>query len=172
MSKCISVSYQCPPSENQRRKSSRPRGAPPPSPSASSLNSLLNLPARLGLLTRSRLEPQTAGRLCPTPESPTSDAVASMYHVWHLFLSDPEIFSQVTYPGAGNQKEGRSKSILRDVFIAHVLVKNGNFRQKCIYTGVMLRRMMDAILNADTFDDKASSNLDYVLLLGAIHKKY
>jgi hypothetical protein len=32
----------------------------------------------------------------------------------------------------------------------------------------MLRRMMDAILNADTFDDKASSNLDYVLLLGAI----
>ncbi|CAN6247572.1 unnamed protein product [Urochloa humidicola] len=64
---------------------------------------------------------------------------------------------KVTYPGAGNQKEGRSKSILRDVFIAHVPVKNGNFRQKCIYTGVMLRRMMDAILNADTFDDK-----DYV----------
>ncbi|KAF8737802.1 hypothetical protein HU200_014032 [Digitaria exilis] len=64
---------------------------------------------------------------------------------------------KVTYPGSGNQKEGRSKSILRDVFIAHVPVKNGNFRQKCIYTGVMLRRMMDAILNANTFDDK-----DYV----------
>nr|CAB3480785.1 unnamed protein product [Digitaria exilis] len=62
---------------------------------------------------------------------------------------------KVTYPGAGNQKEGPSKSILRDVFIAHVPVKNGNFRQKCIYTGVMLRRMMDAILNANTFDDKA-----------------
>ncbi|CAO2046704.1 unnamed protein product [Urochloa humidicola] len=61
------------------------------------------------------------------------------------------------YPGAGNQKEGQSKLILNDVFIAHVPVKNGNFRAKCIYTAVMLRRMMDAILNVDTFDDK-----DYV----------
>ncbi|KAL6899552.1 hypothetical protein ACP4OV_006210 [Aristida adscensionis] len=64
---------------------------------------------------------------------------------------------KVLYPGSGNQKEGRSKSILRDVFIAHVPVTNGNFRPKCIYAAVMLRRMMDAILNADTFDDK-----DYV----------
>uniref|UniRef100_A0A0D9Z8N5 DNA-directed RNA polymerase subunit beta n=1 Tax=Oryza glumipatula TaxID=40148 RepID=A0A0D9Z8N5_9ORYZ len=64
---------------------------------------------------------------------------------------------KVMYPGAGNQKEGRSKSILRDVFVAHVPVESGNFRPKCIYTAVMLRRMMDAILNADTFDDK-----DYV----------
>ncbi|XP_015694372.2 DNA-directed RNA polymerase III subunit 2 [Oryza brachyantha] len=64
---------------------------------------------------------------------------------------------KVMYPGTGNQKEGRSKSILRDVFVAHVPVNSGNFRPKCIYTAVMLRRMMDAILNADTFDDK-----DYV----------
>lgn len=64
---------------------------------------------------------------------------------------------KVTYPGATNQKEGRSYSILRDVFIAHVPVKNGNLRPKCIYTALMLRRMMDAIVNSDTFDDK-----DYV----------
>uniref|UniRef100_A0A0D9V0X3 DNA-directed RNA polymerase subunit beta n=1 Tax=Leersia perrieri TaxID=77586 RepID=A0A0D9V0X3_9ORYZ len=64
---------------------------------------------------------------------------------------------KVMYPGTGTQKEGRSKSILRDVFVAHVLVNSGNFRPKCIYTTVMIRRMMDAILNADTFDDK-----DYV----------
>ncbi|TVU29093.1 hypothetical protein EJB05_20641 [Eragrostis curvula] len=66
---------------------------------------------------------------------------------------------KVTYPVSGTQKdkEGRSNSILRDVFIAHVPVNNGNFRSKCIYTAVMLRRMMDAIVNADTFDDK-----DYV----------
>ncbi|OEL36735.1 DNA-directed RNA polymerase III subunit 2 [Dichanthelium oligosanthes] len=35
---------------------------------------------------------------------------------------------KVTYPGAGNQKEGRSKSILRDVFIAHVPDYVGNKR--------------------------------------------
>ncbi|XBI42884.1 hypothetical protein VPH35_107731 [Triticum aestivum] len=64
---------------------------------------------------------------------------------------------KLKYPDSGNLKESRSKSILRDVFLAHVPVNNGNFRAKCIYTSVMLRRMMDAILNADTFDDK-----DYV----------
>uniref|UniRef100_A0A0D9XGD1 DNA-directed RNA polymerase n=1 Tax=Leersia perrieri TaxID=77586 RepID=A0A0D9XGD1_9ORYZ len=61
---------------------------------------------------------------------------------------------KVMYPGTGTQKEGRSKSILHDVFVAHVLVNSGNFRPKCIYTTVMIRRMMDAILNSDTFDDK------------------
>ncbi|KAL6629677.1 hypothetical protein ACP70R_029442 [Stipagrostis hirtigluma subsp. patula] len=64
---------------------------------------------------------------------------------------------KVKYPCTGNQKEGRSMSILHDVFIAHVPVNDGNFRPKCIYTAVMLRRMMDAVLNVDTFDDK-----DYV----------
>ncbi|OAY68534.1 DNA-directed RNA polymerase III subunit 2, partial [Ananas comosus] len=53
------------------------------------------------------------------------------------------------------RKESRAKSILLDVFLANVLVKEGKFRPKCIYTAVMLRRMMDAILNTDTFDDKA-----------------
>ncbi|CAA6656402.1 unnamed protein product [Spirodela intermedia] len=51
----------------------------------------------------------------------------------------------------------RAKSILFDVFLAHVPITKDNFRPKCIYTAVMLRRMMDAILNADTFDDR-----DYV----------
>ncbi|XP_072966358.1 DNA-directed RNA polymerase III subunit 2 [Typha angustifolia] len=58
---------------------------------------------------------------------------------------------------AGNGKEGRAKSILLDVFLANVPVTDGDFRPKCIYAAVMLRRMMDAILNTDTFDDK-----DYV----------
>nr|CAD1831056.1 unnamed protein product [Ananas comosus var. bracteatus] len=58
---------------------------------------------------------------------------------------------------AETRKESRAKSILLDVFLANVLVKEGKFRPKCIYTAVMLRRMMDAILNTDTFDDK-----DYV----------
>lgn len=78
-------------------------------------------------------------------------------------------------------KDDRVKKILTNVFLAHVpvsfkflffylnkignscfvyrschiwQVKNDNFRPKCIYTAVMLRRMMDAVLNVDTFDDK------------------
>lgn len=67
---------------------------------------------------------------------------------------------KLTYhnPGQfGGNKDDRVKKILVNVFLAHVPVKDGNFRPKCIYTAVMLRRMMDAVLNVDTFDDK-----DYV----------
>lgn len=57
----------------------------------------------------------------------------------------------------GMKKEGQARNIIRDVFLANVPVSHGNFRPKCIYAAVMLRRMMDAILNSDTMDDK-----DYV----------
>ncbi|PHT26966.1 hypothetical protein CQW23_33422 [Capsicum baccatum] len=46
---------------------------------------------------------------------------------------------------------------LRDIFLANVPVHQHNFRKKCIYVPVMMRRMMEAILNKDAMDDK-----DYV----------
>ncbi|XP_057526773.1 DNA-directed RNA polymerase III subunit 2-like isoform X1 [Amaranthus tricolor] len=55
------------------------------------------------------------------------------------------------------EKENRALLILRDVFIAHVPVRNNNFRAKCLYAGVMLRRMLEAFLNKAAVDDK-----DYV----------
>ncbi|XP_047315240.1 DNA-directed RNA polymerase III subunit 2 [Impatiens glandulifera] len=54
-------------------------------------------------------------------------------------------------------KEGKALRLLRDLFLAHVPVHGDDFRAKCIYVAVMLRRMMDAILNEDAMDDK-----DYV----------
>ncbi|GAB4827756.1 DNA-directed RNA polymerase III subunit 2 [Ancistrocladus abbreviatus] len=62
--------------------------------------------------------------------------------------------------GASQEKETTAitaLSIIQDVFIAHVLVHENNFRPKCIYAAVMLRRMLEAFLNKDTVDDK-----DYV----------
>ncbi|RDX90000.1 DNA-directed RNA polymerase III subunit 2, partial [Mucuna pruriens] len=56
-----------------------------------------------------------------------------------------------------DSKEGRAFSVLRDVFLANVPVHEDNFRPKCIYVAVMIRRIMDAILNKDAMDDK-----DYV----------
>ncbi|KAH9624107.1 hypothetical protein KSS87_020572 [Heliosperma pusillum] len=61
------------------------------------------------------------------------------------------------YPGSGAEKENRALMVLRDIFIAHVPVRNNNFRAKCIYAAVMLRRMLEAHLNKDAVDDK-----DYV----------
>ncbi|XP_060675670.1 DNA-directed RNA polymerase III subunit 2 isoform X2 [Ziziphus jujuba] len=60
-------------------------------------------------------------------------------------------------PNASSEKAGRVMTILKDVFLANVRVHQNNFRPKCIYVGVMLRRIMDAILNKDAIDDK-----DYV----------
>ncbi|OMO61176.1 hypothetical protein CCACVL1_23712 [Corchorus capsularis] len=61
------------------------------------------------------------------------------------------------YADHASEKEGRALSILRVVFLANVPVRSDNFRPKCLYVAVMLRRMMDAILNKDAMDDK-----DYV----------
>ncbi|XP_050232064.1 DNA-directed RNA polymerase III subunit 2 isoform X2 [Mercurialis annua] len=54
-------------------------------------------------------------------------------------------------------KENRALPVLRDVFLANVPVHKNNFRPKCLYVAVMLRRMMEAMLNKDAMDDK-----DYV----------
>ncbi|GMN33778.1 hypothetical protein TIFTF001_048290, partial [Ficus carica] len=51
-------------------------------------------------------------------------------------------------------KEGRVITILKDVFLANVRVQGNNFRPKCMYVAVMIRRIMDAILNKDAMDDK------------------
>ncbi|KAF8049674.1 hypothetical protein N665_0012s0274 [Sinapis alba] len=55
------------------------------------------------------------------------------------------------------EKDGRALYILRELFLAHVPVRDNNYRQKCFYVGVMLRRMIEAMLNKDAMDDK-----DYV----------
>ncbi|KAI3843089.1 hypothetical protein MKX03_018344 [Papaver bracteatum] len=61
------------------------------------------------------------------------------------------------YGFSNASQEGRALSILRDVFIANVPVREMNFRPKCIYAAVMMRRMMDANLKKAAIDDK-----DYV----------
>ncbi|OMP08928.1 hypothetical protein COLO4_05983 [Corchorus olitorius] len=63
------------------------------------------------------------------------------------------------YADRASEKEGRALSILRVVFLANVPVRSDNFRPKCLYVAVMLRRMMDAILNKDAMDDKAKQVL-------------
>ncbi|KDO46564.1 hypothetical protein CISIN_1g0010921mg, partial [Citrus sinensis] len=59
-----------------------------------------------------------------------------------------------TFGSPPNDREGRAFSILRDVFLANVPVHNNNFRPKCFYVAVMLRRMVEAMLNKDAMDDK------------------
>ncbi|KAF3789669.1 DNA-directed RNA polymerase III subunit 2 [Nymphaea thermarum] len=53
--------------------------------------------------------------------------------------------------------EERARDILLNVIFSNVPVYRYNFRSKCIYIAVMLRRMMEAVLNPEAIDDK-----DYV----------
>ncbi|KAG5009733.1 hypothetical protein AAZX31_07G118200 [Glycine max] len=68
-----------------------------------------------------------------------------------------KLVKRPTYSNNAAEKEGAAFSALRDVFLANVPVDQDNFRPKCIYVAVMMRRIMDAILNKDAMDDK-----DYV----------
>ncbi|RHN77450.1 putative DNA-directed RNA polymerase [Medicago truncatula] len=52
------------------------------------------------------------------------------------------------------EKDGRAFNILKNEFLANVPMHGDNFRPKCIYLAVMMRRIMDAILNKDAMDDK------------------
>ncbi|WCJ39192.1 DNA-directed RNA polymerase III subunit 2 [Euphorbia peplus] len=61
------------------------------------------------------------------------------------------------YASSSSRQESRALPVLRDVFLANVPVNRDNFRPKCLYVAVMLRRMMEAMLNKDAMDDK-----DYV----------
>ncbi|KAK1388649.1 hypothetical protein POM88_016827 [Heracleum sosnowskyi] len=55
---------------------------------------------------------------------------------------------------ASVEKEGRAMVMLRDVFVANIPVRENDFRLKCMYVAVMLRRMMEAIINKEAMDDK------------------
>jgi len=58
---------------------------------------------------------------------------------------------------SGSEKMPKShlaRGLLMDTILCHVPVPNFNFRPKAIYTCVMLRRMVDAILDSSLLDDR------------------
>ncbi|PPD95028.1 hypothetical protein GOBAR_DD07978 [Gossypium barbadense] len=68
-----------------------------------------------------------------------------------------DIYTQEQALAYLDTKELGAFLILRDIFLANVPVRCNNFRPKCLYVAVMLRRMLEATLNKHAMDDK-----DYV----------
>ncbi|XP_071901923.1 DNA-directed RNA polymerase III subunit 2-like isoform X1 [Coffea arabica] len=97
-------------------------------------------------------DPRYSALLLPSIEE---CAKANVYTQHHALEYLEKQVKQLPYAYAPVEK--RALSILRDIFIANIPVRQYNFRSKCIYVAVMLRRMMEAILNKDAMDDK-----DYV----------
>lgn len=99
-------------------------------------------------------DPRYGALLLPSIEECASNNVYTQLQA--LEFLDKKVKGPV-YNNPTFEKEGRAFRILRDTFVANVPVRQNNFRSKCIYVAVMLRRMLEALLNKDAFDDK-----DYV----------
>uniref|UniRef100_A0A2P2MN94 DNA-directed RNA polymerase n=1 Tax=Rhizophora mucronata TaxID=61149 RepID=A0A2P2MN94_RHIMU len=98
-------------------------------------------------------DPQYSAMLLPSIEECASHEIYTQQQALDYLEAQVK---RSSYAGAP-VKENRALTILRDVFLANVPVYKNNFHPKCIYVGVMLRRMMEAMLNKDTMDDR-----DYV----------
>ncbi|XP_056696282.1 DNA-directed RNA polymerase III subunit 2 [Spinacia oleracea] len=99
-------------------------------------------------------DPRYSSLLLPSIEECATLGVHSKQQALE-FLDNKVKKSQ--FASAQPEKEDRALPILRDVFLAHVPVRENNFRAKCIYAAVMLRRLLEAFLNKAAVDDK-----DYV----------
>ncbi|XP_011085923.1 DNA-directed RNA polymerase III subunit 2 [Sesamum indicum] len=98
-------------------------------------------------------DPRYSELLLPSIE----DCVKEAVHTQHQALEFLEQKVKKLPYSTPADKEGRALGILRDIFLANIPVRQNNFRPKCIYVAVMVRRILEAILNKDAMDDK-----DYV----------
>ncbi|CAA7057341.1 unnamed protein product [Microthlaspi erraticum] len=98
-------------------------------------------------------DPRFSASLLPSIEECISEGVHTRQQALDYLEAKAKKQSYTT----PSEKDGRALYILRELFLAHVPVRDNNFRQKCFYVGVMLRRMIEAMLNKDAMDDK-----DYV----------
>ncbi|TMW95667.1 hypothetical protein EJD97_008514, partial [Solanum chilense] len=72
-----------------------------------------------------------------------------------LKFLESETMLKVSSHSTGPVEEGaRALRVLRDIIFAHIPVHQNNFHGKCTYVAVILRRVMEAILNKDAVDDK------------------
>ncbi|KAF3652290.1 DNA-directed RNA polymerase III subunit RPC2 [Capsicum annuum] len=101
-------------------------------------------------------EPCFSALLLPSIEECANLKVYTQHQALE-FLESDKMLNVFSYFSGPVEKGARALSILRDIFLPNVPVHQHNFRKKCIYVAVMMRRMMEAILNKDAMDDK-----DYV----------
>ncbi|KAL3691016.1 hypothetical protein R1sor_004667 [Riccia sorocarpa] len=101
-------------------------------------------------------DPKYAGLLAPSMQECSNLAIYSQQQALE-YLGSKVKASRNMWVKAKRSKVDEARDILSNVVLAHVPVIQYDFRKKCIYIAVMIRRMLEAMLNADAVDDK-----DYV----------
>lgn len=101
-------------------------------------------------------DPKFAGILAPSLQECASLGIYTQQHALE-YLGTKVKSLRPSWAKTERSKVDEARDILLNVFLANVPVYQYNFRPKCIYVAVMLRRMLEAMLNSDAIDDK-----DYV----------
>ncbi|KAL3690345.1 hypothetical protein R1sor_016654 [Riccia sorocarpa] len=98
-------------------------------------------------------DPKYAGLLAPSMQECSNLAIYSQQQALQYLGSEVKA-SRNMWVKAKRSKVDEARDILANVVLAHVPVIQYDFRKKCIYIAVMIRRMLEAMLNADAVDDK------------------
>ncbi|MCO5550846.1 hypothetical protein L7F22_004339 [Adiantum nelumboides] len=101
-------------------------------------------------------DPRYAGILAPSLQECSSLGVYTENQALEYLGTKVKVM-QKAWVKQTKSKVDEARDILQNVFLAHVPVKEYNFCQKCIYVGVILRRMLEAMMDPSCIDDK-----DYV----------
>ncbi|CAM6092659.1 unnamed protein product [Calypogeia fissa] len=101
-------------------------------------------------------DPKYAGILAPSMQECALLSIYSQQQALE-YLGVKVKSSRNMWVKAKRSKVDEARDILANVVLAHVPVHQYDFRNKCIYIAVMIRRMLEAMLNSEAVDDK-----DYV----------
>ncbi|GLJ24758.1 hypothetical protein SUGI_0473260 [Cryptomeria japonica] len=101
-------------------------------------------------------DPRFAGILAPSLQECASLGIFTREQALE-YLGTKVKLMRPSWAKSERSKVDEARDILLNVFIANVPVYQYDFRPKCIYVAVMLRRMLEAMINSDAIDDK-----DYV----------
>ncbi|KAJ7536311.1 hypothetical protein O6H91_12G064000 [Diphasiastrum complanatum] len=101
-------------------------------------------------------DPKFAGILAPSMQECASLNIYTQQQALE-YLGTKVKVGRETWGRAPKSKVDEARDILLNVFLAHINAHHYNFRPKCVYVGLMLRRMLEAMINPESVDDK-----DYV----------
>ncbi|XP_024537767.1 DNA-directed RNA polymerase III subunit 2 isoform X1 [Selaginella moellendorffii] len=101
-------------------------------------------------------DPKFAGILAPSMQECASLGVYTTHQALEYLGTKVRVNRQWGSKQT-KSKVDEARDILLNVFLAHVAVHRYDFRPKCIYVALMLRRMLEAILDKECVDDR-----DYV----------
>ncbi|CAI5930828.1 unnamed protein product [Closterium sp. NIES-64] len=98
-------------------------------------------------------DPKYADLLAPTLQESASAGVFTTQQALEYCATRVKQARQM-WGRARRSRVDEVRDVLANIVLCHVPVHRFDFREKCMFIAVILRRMMDALINADAVDDR------------------